>query len=190
MWSEVLLVARLILGSTFLISGLGKLFSSTPFVEGIMDYQLLSRRQAELVAPVLPFVEVALAVLCITGVALPVASILLLLLLFTTGIVINLLRGRRFDCHCFGSTPTLIGPAIVVRNALLIGIATFTTVQSRALLSPAATVMHWRVDLQTLAHLDTIAPLVATVLLSLSALFLISEIDVVLGSTMAGKGER
>jgi len=58
-----LFVARFVLGSVFLFSGVGKLFSSASLVDGVMDYQILSRRQAQFVAPLLPPVEVAFAFL-------------------------------------------------------------------------------------------------------------------------------
>ncbi len=190
MWSAGLLAARLVLGGVFLLSGVGKLSSQALLPDEIMDYQLLSRRHAQQVAPLLPAVELTLAILCITGIGLPVAASLIffLLLAFSAAILINLRRGRRFNCHCFGTSKALIGPAAVVRNIMLMAVAVFLAGESLSLLSPIATVMQWQTDMYQLVHLNTLAPLVATVLLSFSILLLLNQMDVVL-APVSRKGE-
>lgn len=58
MWSAELLAARLVLGVIFLFSSVGKVLSSRALVDAIMDYRLLSRRQARIAAPLLPVSEI------------------------------------------------------------------------------------------------------------------------------------
>jgi hypothetical protein len=69
--------------------------------------------------------EIASAALLLTKNAGVVAGALLamtLLAVFTVGIAVNLLRGNRVDCHCFGAMSTKpLSWWSVVRNLLLIG---------------------------------------------------------------------
>ena len=80
-----------------------------------------------LVAGALPFVELACAVLLVLAdpaATLGAALALLMLLAFTVAIVVNLLRGNRVDCHCFGQIGAAsIGWPTVARNGVLLVIA-------------------------------------------------------------------
>ncbi len=183
MWSTELLAARLVLGSVFLVAGIGKLSSSrVQLVDAMMNYRLLTYHQVRIIAPFLPFGELALAVLCIAGIGLPivVGFMVFLLLVFTGAIVINLVWGRRFSCHCFGRSNTMIGPTVVVRNSILLAIAIFVVIQSLPFVGIAATFALWRTDVRLLTRIETVAPLLAVVALALGVLMLLDGIDVVL----------
>jgi len=189
MWSAELLAARLVLGVIFLFSGVGKALSSRALVDVIMDYRLLSRRQARIAAPLLPVGEIVLGGLCIVGVGLPIAAslIALLLLVFTMAIAINLARGRRFACNCFGDSKMAIGPAALLRNSLLLVLAVFVAVRSLPLHSLAMTGVQWQQDSRMFLTLDTLAPLAAAVLLLLSAILLLGEVDVLFSTPSHSK---
>ena len=175
-----LFTARLILGCVFLASCLGKFSSFSSFADEILDYHLLSKRQAQVVAYLLPFVELLLAVLTLIGIALAPVSIfvIFLLLVFTGAIAINLLRGRRFSCHCFGSSSAMIGPVTLLRNVLLITLALWMFLHA-PVLSITSLIALWQDNIQQLAHLEIIFPLVATTVLSLVILFLLGEMDTI-----------
>ena len=76
---------------------------------------------------------VPLAELVCAAALLPVAfawwgatGILVLLLLFIAGISVNLVRGRKPDCHCFGQlSSSPIGWNLVLRNGVLAAVAAF-----------------------------------------------------------------
>lgn len=176
-----LFAARLILGCVFLASSLGKFRSLRTFADEILDYQLLSSQQARIVAYLLPFVELAVGIFTIIGFSLTIVSIvaIFLLLIFTGAIAINLLRGRHFSCHCFGSFSAMIGPATIARNILLAALAfwMFLYAPVASLNSLAAL---WRSDIQLFTRLDSIVPLAGTIVLSLIVLFLLGEIDTLL----------
>jgi uncharacterized membrane protein YphA (DoxX/SURF4 family) len=176
-----LLAARFIIGSIFLMASLGKLSSSTSFKDEVMEYQLLSKNQARMVAYILPFFEMALGALCIIGIELPIVSALLvlLLLIFTVAIVNNLMRGRRFSCHCFGSSGAMIGPVTIARNLILVALAFWILLHTPLTLSFNLLSALWQSDIQQFAHVDIAAPLLATVILSLGILFLLGEIDTI-----------
>ncbi|MBA3450916.1 MAG: redoxin domain-containing protein, partial [Chloroflexia bacterium] len=123
----LLLAARLILATVFLVSGISKLFDLSGAQAAMRSFgvpESMTRAGGIL----LPIVEVAIAVLLI-----PVATArwgallaLVLLAIFIAGIVFNLSRGRKFDCHCFGQlTTSEIGPATLIRNVVLAVLAAF-----------------------------------------------------------------
>lgn len=185
-----LLSARFILGCLFLISSLGKFRSFHSFAGEISDYRLLAAQQAQIVAHLLPFLELGLAGLMLLGFGLGPTSILMILLLviFTGAIAINLLRGRRFGCHCFGRSSAMIGPAMLLRNALLAALAFWIFLQAPTILNVSSLVTLWRSDIQQLAQIDTSVPLTATIVLSFGILFLLNEIDTVFSGDKENSG--
>jgi uncharacterized membrane protein YphA (DoxX/SURF4 family) len=77
-------------------------------------------------ARVLPFVEIALGAVLITGLDRAFAAWLAAFLLigFTVMLVFRFAQGRRPPCACFGTRSTKpIGPWSVLRNLLLIALA-------------------------------------------------------------------
>jgi uncharacterized membrane protein YphA (DoxX/SURF4 family) len=182
MVTSISFAARFILGCIFLTSSWGKFVSFRSLPGEILDYQLLSKRQAQIVALFLPFAELIVGVLSIVGFGFALVSLLaiVLLLIFTGAIAINLFRGSRFSCHCFGNSSTMIGPMAICRNTLLIALACWIVVHSPLTLSLNALVTLWQSDIQQLDHLETFAPVVGTIILSLGILFLLGEIDVLL----------
>ena len=76
--------------------------------------------------PALPWFELVLGGVLITGIARPLAAALAAaaLLAFTALLVANLARGRRVPCACFGArSGRPIGVWSVVRNLGLLGLA-------------------------------------------------------------------
>ena len=76
--------------------------------------------------PVLPWFEMLLGAVLVSGLARPAAAALagLVLLAFTGLVVLNLARGRRPPCACFGaSSRRPIGPGSLVRNVVLLALA-------------------------------------------------------------------
>jgi uncharacterized membrane protein YphA (DoxX/SURF4 family) len=77
------------------------------------------------IAP-LPWVEIGLGAVLVSGLLRPWAAVLaaILLVLFTVLVVVNLARGRRPPCACFGArSHEPIGALSVVRNLGLLGLA-------------------------------------------------------------------
>jgi hypothetical protein len=119
-------VLRITLGLIFLVSSLAKLRALQRFIEGVVDYHVLPSSLAQLYGRLLPLVELAVGILLTAGVALPVASVVAILLLTSFGVAmgINIVRGRRIDCHCFGvAAAAPIGWPAVARDAVLLALA-------------------------------------------------------------------
>lgn len=98
--------SRLILGGVFTSAGTRKLLHRSDFERAVLGYQLLPERIARQVAKALPSLETSSGVLLLVGAfqRQVAAGLLALLVIFSIGIAINLLRGRRIDCGCSGST--------------------------------------------------------------------------------------
>jgi hypothetical protein len=120
------LVLQLALGGVFLVSSLGKALRPMASLRGVAEYELLPVPLAyafgAVLIPAEAFVAVALLGGFALGVALPLATGLLLL--FAAAVAINVRRHRDMLCHCFGSLGgERLSTRSLVQLALLIGMA-------------------------------------------------------------------
>ena len=122
-----LLIARLVLAGVFTLAGLAKLSDLKGSRKAITDFGLPAVLASPL-ALVLPLAELGVAATLIPASTAWWGALgaLGLLLLFVVGISINLARGRKPDCHCFGqlhSAPA--GWKTLARNGALAAVAGF-----------------------------------------------------------------
>ncbi len=126
-----LLIARLLLALVFAVAAVTKLADRVGSRQAIADFGL----PAALATPLgilLPLAELAVAAALIPTSTAWWGAIgaLALLLLFVTGIAVNLARGHKPDCHCFGqlhSAPA--GWKTLARNGILAAVAGFVVWQ-------------------------------------------------------------
>jgi uncharacterized membrane protein YphA (DoxX/SURF4 family) len=121
-----LLVARTSLAIYLLPAGVAKLRDPEGFIQGVRDYGLLPAGTVKYVARTLPLIECAAGVALLAGIAQPVTGLVCALLIaaFITAVTVNLRRGRRIDCNCYGVAATKsIGAATVARNAVLLALS-------------------------------------------------------------------
>src|SRR5215218_10673937 len=122
-----ILLDRLLLATVFAVAGVAKLADRAGSRQAIVDFGLPARL-ATLLGILLPLYELAVAAALIPT---PTAwwgavGALGLLLMFIVGISINLVRGRKPECHCFGqlySAPA--GWKTLARNGVLAAVAGF-----------------------------------------------------------------
>jgi peroxiredoxin len=122
-----LLIARLVLGAVFTLAGVAKLSDLKGSRQAIIDFGVPSAIGAPL-GLLLPLAELTVA-----ATLLPASTAwwgalgaLTLLSVFVVGISINLARGRKPECHCFGqlhSAPA--GWKTLARNGALAAVAGF-----------------------------------------------------------------
>jgi peroxiredoxin len=142
-----LLIARLVLALVFLVAGLAKLADRAGTRRGVEDFGVPPR----LVSPaalLLPLSELAVAVaLMPTATAWwGAVGALVLLLVFVAAIGVNLARGRRPDCHCFGQVYSRpVGPMTLARNGALAAVAAFVVWQGFD--SPGRSAVAWLGDM-------------------------------------------
>lgn len=119
----VQLVIRLTLGLIFAVSAVAKLRNLSSFAIGVAEYKMLPTLVAKLLGYVLPFIEIVLSILLLTGFAPIVAASLALFLIvvFAVALGINAARGRAILCHCFGTnSSSRIGWHSLVRDIILL----------------------------------------------------------------------
>ena len=95
--------SRWILGLTFIYASYNKILFPADFAKIIYGYDLLPHALINLIAIILPFLELVSGLALILGVY-PRSAVLIvnfLLLAFIILLSINLIRGHEFDCGCF-----------------------------------------------------------------------------------------
>ena len=121
----IVVIARVALAVTFLISAAAKLRDHAGARQAVIDFGVPTGLAAA-IAVVLAPLEIASAVLFLTtgtGVVIGAALAVSLLAAFTAGIAYNLLRGNRVECHCFGALSTKpLSWWSVARNVALIAL--------------------------------------------------------------------
>jgi uncharacterized membrane protein YphA (DoxX/SURF4 family) len=133
-----LLIGRIALGGVFLYAAYAKLHYAGAwhfrdydflFAFGINSYEMLSFDNALLLARVLPWLEVALGLLLISGIALRwVGSITTaLLVVFMYALSRAAIKGLAINCGCFGNQSTTPAKELAV-DALLLATAVAITV--------------------------------------------------------------
>lgn len=102
-WIE--LAARWILGLTFIYASFHKILSPADFAKIVYGYELFPHVLINLIAIVIPFLELIAGLALIIGFYPHSAAIIInaLLLAFITVLAINLIRGHEFDCGCFSA---------------------------------------------------------------------------------------
>ena len=97
-------VARLGLAAVFLISGVLKAVDPDTTYVAVRAYDVLPKIGVAVVATVLPWLEIALGLLLLAGLATRVVAAVggALLLVFIAGVTQAWARGLSIDCGCFG----------------------------------------------------------------------------------------
>jgi peroxiredoxin len=168
-----LLIARLLLAGIFLVAGVAKLADRAGSRQAIINFGVPGALASPL-GILLPLAELAVAAALIpTSTAWWGAlGTLALLLLFVAGISINLARGRKPDCHCFGqlhSAPA--GWSTLLRNGALAAVAGFILWEGREGAGPSA--VSWLGALSTVQLLALVGGLLALALLAAAGWFLV-----------------
>src|SRR4051812_8029588 len=102
-WPWISTVARLGLAAVFLTAGLLKVDDLAAGGRAVNAYRLFSYDTAKVIGAVQPFLEIALGLLLLIGLAVRLSAAIaaLLLVIFIAGIVSAWARGLQIDCGCF-----------------------------------------------------------------------------------------
>ena len=97
-------LARFGLAAVWLLSGVPKALDPDQTYVAVRAYDVLPPLGVELVAAVLPWLEIALAVLLVAGLGTRAVAVVsaALLLVFVAGVTQAWVRGLSIDCGCFG----------------------------------------------------------------------------------------
>jgi len=136
------LVARLIPGAVFLYAGIVKIGNVDGFAFDIRAYQLVGWEISQMLAYVLPVVEIAVGILLIVGLLTRWAALVtaLLLIAFIGGIIWVWSQGISIDCGCFGHggevTPDNTQyPQKLAENLAMTALCCWLVVRPRSLIS-------------------------------------------------------
>ena len=144
----VLLVARLVLALVFGVAGTAKAANLDATRRALVSFGV-SRKLASPLRFVLPFVELAVAVALIprSTAWLGAAAALALLLVFAGAIGVNLARGQKPDCNCFGQLQSKpVSWSVFARNLLLAAVAGVIVAQGKG--DPGLSAVNWLADLR------------------------------------------
>ena len=117
---------RWLLGGLFVLASMHKIENPAAFAKIIYGYDLFPAVAINLIAILLPFIELTAGLALLAGFYPRAAAVILstLLLGFTVAIAINALRGHVFDCGCFTAAEKIVWqnePAWMLgRNAFLL----------------------------------------------------------------------
>ena len=100
-WIE--LAIRWFLGAIFIYSSYHKIIEPEQFAKIIYGYYLFPDFTINLIAIILPFLELYTGLFLVLGIYPRTAALIILIMLFIfiIAISINLVRGVEFDCGCF-----------------------------------------------------------------------------------------
>lgn len=120
-WLE--LAARWFLGLTFLYASYHKIIAPAHFAKIVYGYYLFPNFSINLIAVILPFIELFAAGALILGIYPRSAALIIIGMLsgFVIVLSINLIRGQEFDCGCFSfGDPGHSSPAgqLLIRDIL------------------------------------------------------------------------
>ena len=99
------MAARWILGLTFIYASLHKIIAPADFAKIVYGYGLFPEILINLIAIMIPLLELVTGLALVIGVYPRSAAITIngLLLAFIAVLTINLIRGHEFDCGCFSA---------------------------------------------------------------------------------------
>jgi uncharacterized membrane protein YphA (DoxX/SURF4 family) len=124
-WIE--LAARWVLGGMFVYASYNKILAPAVFAKIIYGYGLFPAMFINLIAIMVPFLELVAGLALIIGFYPRSAALIVnaMLLVFITALSINLIRGHEFDCGCFsinsGAQETFAGP-LIIRDFLILAL--------------------------------------------------------------------
>lgn len=102
-WPWISTVARLALATVWLIAGGLKVGDLAASARAVHAYQLMSYDAAEVVGAVQPFLEIAVGLLLLAGLATRLTAVIsaTLMVIFIAGISWAWAKGLQIDCGCF-----------------------------------------------------------------------------------------
>ncbi|CDO89430.1 hypothetical protein AWC29_12935 [Mycobacterium triplex] len=119
------LVARLLLAGIFAVAALAKLADRGAARRAVTAFGV-PQTAAAIVGTALTTTEFAVAALLVAGNRAGAPAALLLLAGFAAAVLVNLARGRRPECHCFGRLSSgPLGWPTLARNACFAALAAF-----------------------------------------------------------------
>ena len=128
------LIFRLYIGGLFIYAGMYKINYTAEFAETIASYGLVPYWAVNILAVLLPWVELISGILLFLGVRARSATVIILtmLVLFTVSITITLLRGDPISCGCFHTIGEKISWWTLLRDIIWVFMSVHVFLYDRA----------------------------------------------------------
>lgn len=112
------IVLRLYIGSLFIYASVSKIVDPAVFANNIASYRIMPYWGLNLVAVILPWMELICGFFLIVGMRTRATALILagLLFIFTVFVTINIFRGSPITCGCFDNVGEPIGWPKVAKN--------------------------------------------------------------------------
>lgn len=112
------LIFRLYIAGLFIYAGMYKINYAAEFAETIASYRMVPHWGVNVMAVVMPWVEVICGLLLVCGIRVRSCAVILggLLAVFTAGIAMNLVWDSPISCGCFHSMGDTISWQTLVRD--------------------------------------------------------------------------
>lgn len=117
------LIARIIVGTMFIVVGVTKILDPKGFANEIGNYDLLPTYLLNIPAIILPWIEFVVGFMLLIGIKVRANSFIagILLIIFTIGVIIAWARGLDISCGCFSAIKEeKVGISKVLQNSGLI----------------------------------------------------------------------
>lgn len=132
-WNWMELAIRLAIGFLFIYASLDKVFHPEKFALVIYNYRVLPYELVNLVAILVPWLEIAIGVTLILGIWLETAAFLLSALTFgfTILLISAIVRGLNIECGCFSlsETGSLVSWRRVMEDILILACGLFILIR-------------------------------------------------------------
>ena len=129
-------LSRLVLAAVLLISGVIKALDARETIVAVRAYQLVPESLVGAVAAVLPYLEIALGLLLLIGLATRLAAVLaaVVMVVFVAAVTSAAARGLSIDCGCFGGGGEVAAgqtayTAEILRDLGLLAMAVYLTIR-------------------------------------------------------------
>lgn len=115
------IVFRLILGTSFIVAPMYKIAYPGEFAENVAGFQMVPFWGVNLMAVIMPWMELVTGMFLILGIRTRAAATIIgaLLLVFTIGIVKNLVQGTPINCGCFEAVGEPLNWWLVIRDVVM-----------------------------------------------------------------------
>ena len=126
----------MVLAAVLLISGVIKAWDARETIVAVHAYQLVPESLVGAVAAVLPYLEIALGLLLLIGLATRLAAVLaaVVMVVFVAAVASAAARGLSIDCGCFGGGGEVAAgqtayTAEILRDLGLLAMAVYLTIR-------------------------------------------------------------
>lgn len=114
--------ARLFVGFIFVYAGIGKIGDPSTFAKEIFNYHILPNYIINIIALILPWLEVIIGIFLIAGVYIRASAAIasISMLVFIVAVLSAMFRGLDINCGCFADKVVMVGWKKVFEDLIIL----------------------------------------------------------------------